>query len=410
MFLNSLLASSLADNIVNYFANFDGATNTCRTVFLWLVIALAAAFIICKLAVNKAKQPLVNKISLIVACAFALASIITFTVCNFLDDEMVAITFYPLLVFAICCVVGGLLVAVYPKKAIKITVAAVIAASLVAALVCMIVYYTVGEAADHNWVDKDDVSDVGLYISAIILAVGIALLAFFADRSRRPFDSRTISFAAICVALSFALSYIRIFKMPMGGSITFASTLPIMLFSYMYGSRKGVLAGLIYGALQAIQDPWILHPAQFLLDYGVAFAGIGVAGCIKDFGLFKNNPRAQFSVGAVIAGALRFISHFFSGAFAFGSFGADYAKEFGISALNNPYVYSLLYQTMYVIPDLLIVIIIGVILFSSRNFVRQIERYTSFKQKSAPAEEVGQDEYLQPVAETAATDGESSAE
>lgn len=193
--------------------------------------------------------------------------------------------------------------------------------------------------------------------------------------------------------------------MPMGGSITFASTLPIMLFSYMYGSRKGVLAGLIYGALQAVQDPWILHPAQFLLDYGVAFAGIGVAGCLKDFGLFKNNPRAQFSLGAVIAGVLRFISHFFSGAFAFGSFGAGYAEEFGIPALNNPYVYSLVYQAMYVIPDLLIVIIIGLILFSSKNFVRQVERYTTVKQKSPLAED-SQDGDLQPVRETAATDAE----
>lgn len=401
-----LMASSLWADIKNYFANFEGATNTCRTVMLWLAIALAAAFIICKFAVKKANQPLVNKVSLIVACVYALASIITFTVCNFIDDKMVAITFYPLLVFAICCVVGGLCVAVYPKKAIKITVASVISVSFIAALVCMIVYYTNGEAADHNWVSKDDVSDVGLYISAVILAVGIVLLAFFADRNRRPFDSRTISFAAVCIALSFALSYIQFFKMPMGGSITFASTLPIMLFSYIYGSRKGVLAGLIYGALQAVQDPWILHPAQFLLDYGVAYAGIGAAGCLKDFGLFKNNPRAQFSLGAVIAGVLRFISHFFSGAFAFGSFGAGYADEYGIPALNNPYVYSLVYNMMYVIPDLLIVIIIGLILFSSKSFVKQLERYTTVKQKSPLAEDL-QDGDSQPVRETAATDAEN---
>ncbi len=408
MFSFSLLASPLWEQVVNYFANFDGTTNTCRTVFLWLAIALAIAFTVCKFAIKKDKQPLVNKVSLIVASVFALASIITFTVCNFVDDKMVAITFYPLLVFAICCIVGGLLVAVYPLKAVKITVASLIGASLLAAFICMIVYYANGNAADINGVSKEDVSDLGLYLSAAILTVGIVLLAFFADRTRRPFDSRVIAFAAICIALSFALSYIRIFKMPMGGSITFASTLPIMLFSYMYGSRKGILAGLIYGALQAVQDPWILHPAQFLLDYGVAFAGIGVAGCIKDFGLFKNNVRAQFSVGAVIAGMLRFVSHFFSGVFAFGSFGAWYAEDFGIAALNSPYVYSLLYQTMYVIPDLLIVIIVGLILFSSRSFVKQLERYTSVKQKSASTEEPAQTADLQPVQETAASDNQNA--
>ena len=66
--------------------------------------------------------------------------------------------------------------------------------------------------------------------------------------------------------MSFALSYVRIFRLPMGGSITFASMLPFMLYSYMYGTKKGVLAGLVYGVLQAVQDPWIIHPAQFALD------------------------------------------------------------------------------------------------------------------------------------------------
>lgn len=384
MFFTQLLASSFWGDITNYFANFKDATNTCRTVFLWLALALAIAFIVCKFAIKKEHQPLVNKVSLIVAIAFSAASIITFAVCSFIEDEIVAITFYPLLVFVVCCIVGGLVIAVYPNKTAKIVVASVIAAALVAALVCMIVYYATGDASEHNWLTLEKGNNIGLYISAAVVAVAIVVLAFFADKNKQPFDSKAIAFAAICVALSFALSYVRILKMPMGGSITLASTLPIMLFSFMYGSRKGILAGLIYGALQAIQDPWILHPAQFLLDYGVAFAGIGLAGCIKDFGLFKNNVRAQFSLGALIAGAFRFVSHFFSGAFAFGSYGASYAEEYGIAALSNPYVYSLVYQTMYVIPDLLIVIVVGVILFSSKNFVNQVGKYT---RKKTPVEQ-----------------------
>ncbi|MGN0804744.1 MAG: energy-coupled thiamine transporter ThiT [Candidatus Coproplasma sp.] len=379
MFFNSLLASSLWGNITNYFANFSDTTNTCRTVFLWLALILAVAFIVCKFAVKKDYQPIVNKVSLIVAIVFSVASIVTFAVCSFIEDDIVAITFYPLLVFVICCIIGGLAIAVFPKKAVKIAVGATIAGALIAVLVCMIVYYASGDASDHNWITLEKGSDIGLYVSAVIVAVAIIVIAFLADKNKQPFDSKTIAFASICIALSFALSYVRILKMPMGGSITLASTLPIMLFSFIYGSRKGILAGLIYGALQAIQDPWILHPAQFLLDYGVAFAGIGLAGCIKDFGLFKNNVRAQFSLGAVIAGAFRFVSHFFSGAFAFGSYGAYYAEEYGISALSNPYVYSLVYQTMYVIPDLLIVIIVGVILFSSKNFVNQVVKRSNKK-------------------------------
>lgn len=385
MFHFSLLASSFWSEIKNYFANFDGATNICRTVFLWLTLALVIAFAVCKFAIKKDKQPKVNKISLIVAIAYAFVTIVTFAVCSFVEDEIVAISFYPLLVFVIVSVVGALLIAVKPCKATKIAVPSVIAAAFVAALVCLIVYYTSGDASEWNWISKDDVNSVGLYVSSAVLVVGIALLAFFSDRGAKGFDSRSLAFAAVCVALSFALSYVRFFKMPMGGSITFASMLPIMLYSYMFGTRKGVVAGLIYGVLQAVQDPWILHPAQFLLDYGSAFAAIGLTGCIKGFNVLKGKARTQFTLGAIIAGTLRFISHFFSGAFAFGSAGAGYAEDFGIAALSNVYFYSFVYQCMYVIPEIIIVTVAGVALLSSKNFLKQVEKYSGKSGKTAAA-------------------------
>jgi thiamine transporter len=369
-------------DITNYFANFKGATNICRTVMLWLAIALVVAFIVCKLAIKKDKQPLVNKVSLFVALGYAAVSIIMFSTLKFIDDDIVAITFYPLLVLAIVCVLGALAVALKNEKWVKITAISVIGAALVAALVCMIVYYVSGDAAEWNWVSEDDVNNVGLYIAAVILAAIIIAVAFVADRNSNGFDARTLSFAAVCVALSFALSYVRFFKMPMGGSITFASMLPIMLFSYMYGCRKGILTGFIYGILQAVQDPWILHPAQFVLDYGTAFAAIGLTGCIKDFGLLKGKMRLQFTLGGIIAGVLRFVSHFFSGAFAFGSFGASYASEYGVAAFNNAYFYSFVYQCMYVIPELIIVLVVGAILLSSKSFAKQVERYSLESQRS----------------------------
>ncbi|MDE6850408.1 MAG: energy-coupled thiamine transporter ThiT [Clostridia bacterium] len=386
MFLSMLSSSAFWGDVKNYFANFDGVTNTCRTVMLYIAIALLLAFVICKFAIKKDKQPLVNKVSLLGAIAFAVAIIVTFAVCSFKEDEIVAISFYPLLVFVIVCVVGALAVAVKPHKITKIAVAATVAASFVAAIVCLIVYYTSGKASDWNWISKEDVNSVGLYISSVVLVAGIALLAFFSDRGAKSFDSRSLSFAAVCVALSFALSYVRFFKMPMGGSITFASMLPVMLYSFMFGSRKGVIAGLVYGVLQAVQDPWILHPAQFILDYGAAFAAVGLAGCIKGFGLFKGKLRLQFTLGAITAGALRFVSHFFSGAFAFGSAGVGFAEEYGIAALNNPYFYSFMYQCLYVIPETVIVTVAGIILLSSRNFARIVEKYAYESHKQPKTE------------------------
>lgn len=390
---NSLLASSLWQDITNNFIPQDASdvTAVCTSVMLWLAIALVIAFIVCKFAIKKQYQHRINVISLIVALAYSVACIIMFTVCTYTVDEdaIVAITFYPLLVFVIVCIGGALAISLKPVKAVRIAAGCTIAAALIAALICMVVYYESGDAPEWNWVATEDVNNIGLYISSLALIVVIAVIALLSDRDSKPFDSRSMAFAAMCVAISFALSYIKFSNMPMGGSITFASMLPVMLYSYMFGCRKGVIAGLVYGVLQAVQDPWLLHPAQFLLDYGVAFAAVGVAGCIRGFRLFKSNMRLQFTLGALIGGVLRFVSHFFSGAFAFGSFGAGYAEEYGIAALSNPYLYSLIYQCMYVIPEVIIVIVVGVILLSSKNFARQVERYSlasHIKSASAQAE------------------------
>jgi thiamine transporter len=377
MFLNSLLASTLWSGITNYFANFSNATNTCRTVMLWLAIVLVIALVVCKLALTKDNQPkIVNKVALIAIAVYAATSIIMFSTLKFIDDDIVAITFYPLLVFAILCVAGTLAVVFKPTKIVKIVSVSLIIASFVAALICMAVYYIGGDASEWNWVSQDDVNDAGLYIASIVLVIAIAVIAVFSDKDAKSFNARSLSFAAVCVALSFALSYIRLFKMPMGGSITFASMLPIMLYSYMFGSRKGVIAGLVYGVLQAVQDPWLLHPAQFILDYGTAFAAVGLTGCIRGFGLCKGKIRLQFVLGGLVGGVLRFVSHFFSGVFAFGSFGADYAESFGIPALSNAYFYSFVYQCMYVIPEIIIVLVVGTLLLSSKNFASQVEKYS----------------------------------
>jgi thiamine transporter len=116
-----------------------------------------------------------------------------------------------------------------------------------------------------------------------------------------------------------------------------------------------------------------------VLDYGVAFAAIGTTGFVKDLGLFKGKVRLQFALGAVAAGLMRLLAHFFSGAFAFGSFGAwytDYSEAF-----NNPYVYSLVYNLLYVVPDLLISLAAGLILLSSKNFVKMINRFQTEQKK-----------------------------
>ena len=392
-------------DITYYFANFDGASNICRTIALWICIALAIGFVATKLyifalgkrgkrdeATLAAATKIVNGAWIIIALIAAVAFIATFAGCYFAavsrgEDDLYPILFYPLFVLMLSLVGSGIALFVKPTKLAKIVCAAVCGAALIAVIACMTAYYASGDAAVNN--DSDVLNNLGLYLSGVILAAGIIVFAFIADRNSKPIDTRTITFGAVCVALSFALSYVRIFKMPMGGSITFASMLPIMLFAYMFGSRKGVLVGAIYGVLQAVQEPTIIHPAQFALDYLVAFAAIGLTGCMRSLGVMKGKMRAQFAVGAVIACALRFISHYFAGVFAFGVWADYYAESYGIAALANPYFYSFVYQCMYIIPELAIVLAASMLVMSSKNFRKQIAMYAAYGEKTpAPPEPV----------------------
>ncbi len=209
--------------------------------------------------------------------------------------------------------------------------------------------------------DYEGVSQAGLYISAIVLVLILVVAATVFSKRNGPFTTREMAYAAISVALAFALSYVKFFALPQGGSVTLASMLPLMLFSYMFGIRKGIIVGAIYGVLQAIQDPWIIHPAQFFLDYPIAFAMTGLAGIFKELNIIKK-PAAAFTVGAILAGTLRYFSHVFSGIFAF----ASYAPS-GYSAA----AWGFLYNT-FTFADVAIVIVVALLLFSSKSFVRLV--------------------------------------
>jgi len=203
-----------------------------------------------------------------------------------------------------------------------------------------------------------------LNVSALILVViSIGGGFLFSKNDKRPFDAKAIAFAGICISISFALSYIK-FGLPQGGSITLVSLLPIMVFSYVYGTKKGVFVGLIYGVLQAVQDPWLLHPAQFLLDYPIAFSMVGFAGIFKNRNFAKKSPQVGFVMGGLVCGILRYTSHVLSGVFAFGAYAADKGKNF--------LLYSLAYNS-FVFVDLAIVLIVGAMVFSSKVFQKTIE-------------------------------------
>lgn len=148
---------------------------------------------------------------------------------------------------------------------------------------------------------------------------------------------RSLVFGAAAIAVAFVLSYIKLFSMPLGGSVTLCSMLPIMLYAHMYGWKKGLLCGLAYGLLQFIQKPEIYHWAQVLLDYPLAFMCLGLAGCTKNLQL-----------GCIVGVLGRFVCHTISGAVFFG----DYTTLSGWWA-------SMAYNGGYLLVELVLCIILS---------------------------------------------------
>jgi len=289
---------------------------------------------------------------------------------------MVPYLFYPLLASLIAILLSAAFFLYAKQNKGNVTVAKYIlgvvgVASLITILVCFSVYY-VREIKPIE--DYSSVNSTILTIGAVAMILIIALLyAFFGRKSNPKSDTRSVTYAAVSVALAFALSYIRLFKLPQGGSITLVSLLPLMFYSQMFGIRKGAMVGFIYGILQAIQDPYILHPAQFLLDYPIAFAAIGLSSIFTQKGIKGVRGVALFASGAVLAVTMRYAAHVISGIFAF----AMYAGE-GYSAV----AWGFLYNT-FAFVDMAIALAVGIVMLSNGAFRKILNNvtYTSLPQE-----------------------------
>lgn len=165
----------------------------------------------------------------------------------------------------------------------------------------------------------------GMIISFIVMALVAILVPLFLGKKHDIKDSdrtRSIVYASIAVALTFSLSYIRFVRFLYGGSITLVSALPILIYSYMFGIRKGVIAGFVAGVLRAVQDPFVVHAMQFLLDYPLAYALMGLSGIFRELNTFKRfsgktRSILNFVLGSAVAIALRYLCHVLSGIFVF---------------------------------------------------------------------------------------------
>ena len=187
---------------------------------------------------------------------------------------------------------------------------------------------------DEEWGNYYELTTAG-YTALIVGMVLIFLIGFslFRTKTTKKTDTKQLVFSAMAIAIAIVTSLIKLFQLPMGGSVTLFSMFFICLIGYLYGLGAGLSTAIAYGFLQLITDPYIISIPQMLVDYLFAFGALGLSG------VFKNSKYGMIK-GYLLGVLGRYFFSFLSGLIFFGS----YASEYNMSAP----IYSLIYNGAYI--------------------------------------------------------------
>ena len=165
---------------------------------------------------------------------------------------------------------------------------------------------------------------------------------------------RALTEGAIMVALAFVLSFVKLYELPNGGSLT-PAMFPILLYALRWGLGRGLGAGFLFGLLQLIFDGAYAWGWQsMVLDYLLAFAPLGLAGIFrgKAWGIFP---------GTLIGCLGRFAVHYLSGVTIYRIIEPTSVPGFG--TYDNPHLYSLVYNGSYMLPNMLLALLLAGLLY-----------------------------------------------
>ncbi len=205
--------------------------------------------------------------------------------------------------------------------------------------------------------------------------------------------TRKMVTSAMLIAIGVVLSLFTPFHLPFGGGITLASCLPVILISFIYGTKTGLFTAFVYSILQMVvgintvsafflpgDSQMIFWKAILvcLLDYTLAFTVLGLGGIFKDK---IKNSAVSISVGTIFALTLRYIIHIISGAVFFGTWAEWFFTQEGFykigetilntfSGTSLALVYSVFYNGLYMIPEIIITAIVAPIVYRILNLNR----------------------------------------
>ncbi len=161
------------------------------------------------------------------------------------------------------------------------------------------------------------------------------LLVLVMRTNEKKNDVSVLVKTSILLAIAFVLNHIILLKMPQGGSITAFSMFAIFLAAYLFGPRQGILAGMAYGLLDLVLNPYVVHPMQIFLDYPLAFGAIGIGGLLR-------NKKFGIITGYLLGVLGRYLVVVLSGIIFWGGYAAE-----GF----NTVTWSFFYNMTYMLPE-----------------------------------------------------------
>lgn len=173
-------------------------------------------------------------------------------------------------------------------------------------------------------------------------------------------NRKTLMLVEMSAAIALSLVFGKVaFQMPQGGSLCL-EMLPLMFVAFRWGAGPAFLAGVAEGLLQTLLGATVVHPAQLIIDYPLAFGLVGLAGLCKTKMDAENAPVKIIS-GCFIGTFFRYICHVISGVVFF----SEYAPKG-----QNVWLYSIVYNITFLAPSLILCV---VILLAIRKQLARIE-------------------------------------
>ena len=190
---------------------------------------------------------------------------------------------------------------------------------------------------------------------------------------------------AISTVIAVVCEFIPFLNLPFGGTITFASMLPIVIISYMYGLKWGLFSSFTYSVIQIIVS--LIHGSSgtvaglflpdsgftvftgliiIFIDYILAYTSLGLGGIFRR--VIKSKTGALIA-GSAVALLVCYAFHVLSGAIFYGAwaewfFTDTVIKDLAVSAwimktfsgAGLAIIYSIIYNGCYMIPEIIITI------------------------------------------------------